>query len=583
MSMLARRLGSVWQNRWTPWLLLIALVVLAGSALWVFLDYQRAVQAMAIESEYQTTRLRAARIREELANFPNALVVLARSSDIVSQDPDLQIAALRQAAPIREGLFDGGIVLLNNFGNVIAVEPPRPEILQRDWSDRPYFRELLRTSPASVVFSDAVGDGRDGEEVIAVSVPVIDGEGHFVGALAGLLRLSQTTISPYYATLVKLRVNSDGDAYVIDRSGRILFDSASLRHGEQYETHPKPRFGEPDGAEAVRTIDANGREILVSHAPIPGTPWTLVIEREWESLVAPIKWQVDLLLALLGLGVILPVAGLSVLARQHNSGNYRDEPIPSESQLARHLERTFLPEQTPILPGWEIAVQREPSAVMGRVFYDVLIGDDGHLTLIMGEMGRANKLTKSSVAGAMMMLTARTLLRSAARSLLAPADALERTNRLLCPDVTAGELVTCLYCRLDPSSGAMTVANADQVRPLKFSRGSVETVGGQGPPLALEWASTYGEYESTLARGDCLLLYSSEVLEARNAEGERFGFARLEQALCTPSPEGSEPTSTVADAIRKFTGGEWASERDSILIVVERLRAGDVREQEQDA
>ncbi len=54
------RWQSLWRNRRMPWLLLLLLVALAAIALWVFLDYQRTVAALAVKAEYNVTRLTAA-------------------------------------------------------------------------------------------------------------------------------------------------------------------------------------------------------------------------------------------------------------------------------------------------------------------------------------------------------------------------------------------------------------------------------------------------------------------------------------------------------------------------------------------
>ncbi len=133
------RWEGLWRNRRLPWLLLLLLVALAAIALWVFFDYQRTVAALAVKAEYNVTRLTAARIREELADFPNALTDLARSPEMVSANAQEQAQALRQSALIPEGLFDGGIVVLDNFGSVVAAEPSRLEIMRQDWSDASLF------------------------------------------------------------------------------------------------------------------------------------------------------------------------------------------------------------------------------------------------------------------------------------------------------------------------------------------------------------------------------------------------------------------------------------------------------------
>ncbi len=102
-----------------------------------------------------------------------------------------------------------------------------------------------------MVFSNAVNDGPGGSPVIVVSVPIIEGKDRFVGVLVGMLRLSQSTISPYYATLVKMRVSPDGTAYLVDSSRKILFDSSSQRNGQQYTNLAAPAEGAADAGRSA--------------------------------------------------------------------------------------------------------------------------------------------------------------------------------------------------------------------------------------------------------------------------------------------------------------------------------------------
>ena len=120
--------NSLWRAGRVLWLLLLAVALLAAGALWGFWDYQRLVTDLAVESEGRTTQLAAVRIRDELAQFPDALINLARSADIISQDPARVQEALHEAPPVQEGLFDAGLLLLNNFG-VVAAVPNRHTLL----------------------------------------------------------------------------------------------------------------------------------------------------------------------------------------------------------------------------------------------------------------------------------------------------------------------------------------------------------------------------------------------------------------------------------------------------------------------
>lgn len=580
------RWDGLWRNRRLLWLLLLLLVALAAVSLWVFFDYQRTVASLAVKAEYNVTRLTAARIREELADFPSALIDLARSPLMFSADAEEQAQALQESALIPEGLFDGGIVVLDTFGSVVAADPPRLEIMRQDWSARPFFRGLLSKPVSSVVFSNAVNDGPGGSPVIVVSVPIIQGKDRFVGVLVGMLRLSQSTISPYYATLVKMRIIPDGTAYLVDSSRKILFDSSSQRNGQQYTNLTASAEDTADPVAALRTTDATGREILIAHAPIPGTPWTLVTEKDWETLIAPVKNQSNLLFALLGLAALLPLGALILFERQRHNPVEWDDPISRESHLAQQIDHALLPETAPTLPGWEIAVHREPGLVAGRVFYDIVLGLDGCLTLILGETN-ARSTPGDSVPAVLAMVAVRTLLRSNARSMLHPGEALEHANRALCPDVPPGEFVPAVYCRLNPANGSLLIGNAGHIHPLRVvnvaSTGNLDLIGGQDPPLAMHLDCGYNEYPTTLASGESLFLYSSGVVDARNANGEPFGFTRLERALTVPVKEGMQRIQAVAGAVREFVGGAWAGDRDAILIVVERVPHGALSAETQEA
>ena len=119
-------------------------------------------------------------------------------------------SALKQASN-RLAIFDAGVIILDDHGQVVAAEPERPDIMGQDWSNRAYFRQMVH-APAPV-FSDILNDGPDGARVIVVAVPITGPRGEFVGTLAGMFRLGATNISSFYATIVKLRIGENDPAY----------------------------------------------------------------------------------------------------------------------------------------------------------------------------------------------------------------------------------------------------------------------------------------------------------------------------------------------------------------------------------
>jgi sigma-B regulation protein RsbU (phosphoserine phosphatase) len=73
-----------------------------------------------------------------------------------------------------------------------------------------------------------------------------------------------------------------------------------------------------------------------------------------------------------------------------------------------------------------------------------------------------------------------------------------------------------------------------------------------------------------LAAGDLLLLYTDGVTEARAADGQMFGEARLQAALAAnPAASAGEVLRTIVGAIKTFVG-EAPPADDLTLVVVKR-------------
>jgi serine phosphatase RsbU (regulator of sigma subunit) len=98
---------------------------------------------------------------------------------------------------------------------------------------------------------------------------------------------------------------------------------------------------------------------------------------------------------------------------------------------------------------------------------------------------------------------------------------LARLNRRLTGH-TDGGFVTCLCCLIG-SDGRLTISNAGRLAPY---RNSEEVPCASGLPLGLVAGADYDETGMQLNEGDTVTFLSDGVVEARNAEGELFGFER---------------------------------------------------------
>ena len=305
------RLGTRWRSLRTKiivWSFVPTAIILVAVALVTFYAYQRVTEEQVIQRDQELVRLSAGQLATELKEYTDLLTALARTADIYRNEPAAQRAALKWAGN-RLVVFDGGVLILDTFGTLVAAEPERPEILGQNWSDRTYYRDIVRAQTLSLpqpVFSDIVADGAGGAEVIVVAVPIAGEDGELLGVVAGMFRLGASAVSAFYGDIVKLRIGEGGSTYVVDGHGRVIYHSAAGHIGEDFAAQAVVQQVLDGQVGAIRTRDFEGQDIVAGFAPVPGMPWGLVTEEGWATLTSGSRNYQRFLLLLLVLGVMVP-------------------------------------------------------------------------------------------------------------------------------------------------------------------------------------------------------------------------------------------------------------------------------------
>ena len=243
------------------------------------------------------------------------------------------------------------------------------------------------------------------------------------------------------------------------------------------------------------------------------------------------------------------------------------ERVEQELRVARSIQQASLPKELPKLEGWEIAPFYQPAREVGGDFYDVLELKDGRL----GIVGDA---TSKGVPAALVMASARSMLRAIAQASNSPGDVLRRVNNPLVTDIPPNMFVTCFYGVLEPSSGSLTYANAGHDLPYlrRSGGGDAEELRARGMPLGLMPGMSYEEGEVSLREGNCLLFYSDGLVEAHGPKGEMFGFPRL-RALVAEHGEERSLSDLLLEELYSFVGEGWEQEDDITLLTLRRSAA----------
>ncbi len=192
-----------------------------------------------------------------------------------------------------------------------------------------------------------------------------------------------------------------------------------------------------------------------------------------------------------------------------------------EFEAAREVQEQLVVPAVDV-PGFRIQSAYAPAKQVGGDFFRVLPDGEGSVLVVVGDVsgkGLKAAMTVSAIMGALRDYPSRK-----------PTDVLAHLNRVLYGQLNG--FVTCCVTRIGPD-GAATVANAGNPAPY---RNGEEMAVEPGLPLGLLADATYAETHYQLAPNDRLTFVSDGVLEATNAQGELYGFART-QSISTESAE----------------------------------------------
>ncbi|HMM35346.1 MAG TPA: PP2C family protein-serine/threonine phosphatase, partial [Thermoanaerobaculia bacterium] len=245
------------------------------------------------------------------------------------------------------------------------------------------------------------------------------------------------------------------------------------------------------------------------------------------------------------------------------------QKLEAQLRVAHQVQSRLLPQAPPALDGWDVAAVYIPSSELAGDYYDFLRLPDGRLGLVIADV--AGK----GVPAALIMATFRALLRAHVASGAGVAEGATRLNGLLRDECRPHGFVTGFLAFLEPETGRLEYANCGHVPPLVVAPAGepVELAEG-GPVLGVFAEAAYGSREVTLAPGQILVLHTDGVSEARRAEGEELGSARLAEVVRAGLSRGA--TSLAGEVVRvarAFTGTE-AFEDDLTLVLVARIAKG---------
>lgn len=252
------------------------------------------------------------------------------------------------------------------------------------------------------------------------------------------------------------------------------------------------------------------------------------------------------------------------------------ERLAREMEVARNIQRDFLPQSLPVALGVELEATLHPAREVSGDFYDAFTLEPSNtIVLVVGDvcdkgfgaalfMALFRSLIRASAdpvgGGAIQMIGGRRTIVRQSLEAAAPADLLMRvagfTNDYIARlHGRTNMFATAFLAALTPHNGNFDYVNAGHEPAIVVGPdGAMRELRPTGPALGLLPDQAFTAGHGNLAPGDCLFAFTDGLVEARSPEGDAFGAERLRSALRSNGPGAAGLVRGVMDALNTFTG-----------------------------
>ena len=482
------------------------------------------------------------------------------------------LALLRQGRvlnrPVGAALFRGALAAVALLGLAVTLWALLP--IRADYADSGWGVYQLALSPGAIVFTQAFWFQ------LAIGLVV------FVGVGARLMGAGRRWVPAEGA----------GRAAVV--VGGLAVCAGLLRIG------PGDLFSDPGwSAFLYGAVYGAALGLVLWHFDALATLVAFILaEAAWH--LTPMLWAEGspLVADAVGLLALLPVVGLLGTVGMRRAPQRAElrryvpsyitelahrERLQREVEIAREVQRSFLPATMPDVQGLDLAAVCLPAEEVGGDYYDAFLipspgGAPPRLGVVVGDV------SGKGIQAAFYMTLVKGIVRTLAPSGLGPAAVLTRLNEVFAENAQPGAFVSAIYGVIDPAARTFTYARAGH-NPLLVRRrangqadGRPVDVEARRPPgiaVGLTAGPAFGQAlcEDTvlLAPGDTLVLYTDGFSEAMDGARALYTDERLARLFAdAPRAAAANAAALVGHAVadvRAFASADANPDDMTMLIV----------------
>jgi phosphoserine phosphatase RsbU/P len=236
--------------------------------------------------------------------------------------------------------------------------------------------------------------------------------------------------------------------------------------------------------------------------------------------------------------------------------------VDRELKVVADIQRSLLPTKLPDIPTLDLAAHYQTSTRAGGDYYDFFSLPDGKWGILVADV------SGHGTPAAVIMAVTHSIAHMHTEPPIPPSRLLQFVNRHLAARYTGGSgtFVTAFYGIYDPMARTISYASAGHPPPRVNRCGQMRALtGASSLPLGIEANECYHDRTDRLESGDCLIIYTDGITEAKNPQGELFGEHRLDTAACCRASAQVTVDSILAELDRFRAGRPLADDRTLLV------------------
>ncbi|MDP2719635.1 MAG: histidine kinase [Dehalococcoidia bacterium] len=338
----------------------IVLLALAGLTVGLGLFSWLGVQSLKdstqriLDERLNIARVLASRLDNTLGNVLGSLQDMDFNDPPPSKERFKQSAASFQKSLSRSGIAVINVVITDNAGKVILVEPENAGISSMDITIYPEVKESLASGKSTI--SGLTSAPPMASPVILATVPLRDSSGQITGVVSALIDVNQSSNDAFKPPI---SVGRSGYTEIVDGNGIILARTEPGSPPALYERSDHPakfsqlierREATVGTCHRCHEISSERLKDVLAFAPLSVTSWGVAIRQTEEEALAPTR-RLEQRLLIIGIilfvstflavwiimqGIIKPIRVLTTAAQKVASGDFSAvSPINRKDEVGR--------------------------------------------------------------------------------------------------------------------------------------------------------------------------------------------------------------------------------------------------------